>query len=157
MSIAVSGWRRIPEKMRELAFQFWVESGSLTVASKKLNEMGYVNSNGKPFAVSQVSAQANTYLLENFRDKPLIDAINQDRAKLDLGPLSQEEFEKLLVHKAVVLWGKKTHVARFWDWVERYDFWKYSYIWEDRGVPPRPRNQPKRLPATRPPSEPVSS
>jgi len=144
MTISVSGWRRITPQMRQKAFEYWIETGSLTKAAKRLEDEGYVNSKKKPYAVSQISAQANIYLLENFWDKPLLAEINKDRARLELAPYDQEQFEVFLVQKAILLWGKKTHVARFYDWIERHKFEKYSYLWADRNLPPRPRNQPKR-------------
>jgi hypothetical protein len=144
MAISVSGWRRITPQMREKSFQYWIDTGSLTQAARLLEKEGYYNSKGKPYAVSQVSAQAHIYLLENFNNKPLIDDINRDRAKLELGPYTQEQFEHFLVQKAILLWGKKTHVARFWDWIERHGFEKYQDMWAFSNIPPRPINQPKR-------------
>lgn len=144
MSLAISGWRRVPGQMREKAYRYWIETGSLTVAQKRLTEEGILNSNDKPYAVSQVATQAYVYLLENFYDKNLMDDVNKDRARVGAGPLSQEEFEEFLVLKAISLWGRKNHVTRFWDWIERHDFEKYSYLWSDRNIKPRPSLGPKR-------------
>ena len=144
MALSISEWRRVPEEFREKAYHYWIETGSLTGAQKRLESEGFRNSNGRPYAVSQVITQAHVYLLDNFQDKPLINDFNADRERLGAAPLTQEEFEQFLVLKAITIWAKKNHAIRFWEWVEKNKFEKYAHLWEGLIIKPRPVGRPSR-------------
>lgn len=144
MSISVSGWKRVPPDIQRMAFEFWVETGSMTKAAKRLEALGKVNSHNKPYAISQVSAQANIYILENFKTVDIRGIVDTDRERLGLKPMTDQEWEEFLVLKAVALWATKGHVARFWDWIDENDFYRYEKLWKHHNISPRPSNQPKR-------------
>lgn len=144
MSVSISGWKRVPPQVQKRCFELWIETGSLTKAQRQLTSEGHLNSQGRPYAVSQVSAQANTYILENFANIPIREFVDKDRERLGFPPLTDNEFYEYLINKAVMLWGTKTHVARFWDWIEEHNFERFSHLWKDRNIPPRPNNRPKR-------------
>lgn len=142
MSLSVSGWKRVPEEFRKRAFELWIETGSLSKVTNIMREDGWRNSNGKPYAESQISVQAKAYLLEHWKDEELILKFNADRKRMGLPEVTQKEFEEYMVLTAAKIWGRKNHKARYWDWIAANDFWKYEYIWTPLHIQPRPINQP---------------
>lgn len=144
MSLSVSGWKRVPEEMRKRSFELWIQYGRLSTVTRTLKEEGWRNSSGRPYAESQISVQAKIYLLEHWKDENLIVQFNKDRNRNNLPDATQTEFEEYLVLTAVNVWGRRTHVSRFWDWIEDNNFENYSYVWANRDIKPRPVNQPKR-------------
>lgn len=135
MSISTPGWRRVPEETLEKAFKAWIETGQLVKAERLLIEMGVRNSKGKPFPASQIAFLAHTYLLMRWKEKNLIEDINQDLYNMGLPPMKQEEFEEFLVKKALTLWAFSGHSDRFWKWIESNGFQKYDYLWKDFDIP----------------------
>lgn len=136
MSISVESWRRVPESFAKRAFEVWVEKTSLNEASRTLKAEGWLNSSGRPYSGSQIATKAKEYLLEHWQD--LRDEFNADRVRMGLSPATQTEYEESLVLIAARIWGCKTHVKRFWSWIDANDFSKYEYVWKTLPVKPLP-------------------
>lgn len=135
MTVSNTGWDTISPELTKTAFELWIELGSLQRVQAHMQEQGYRNSMGKPYPVSHINALANRYMLESYGEVDIKGIIDADLASLGKPPMTQEEFEKFLMQKAITLWGKRSHKKRFFAWVEKHGFQKYQRMWIEQGVP----------------------
>lgn len=146
MTVSNNGWDTISPEFCKLVFDLWIELGSLKRIEAHMRDNGYRNSRGKPYPSSHLNAIANRYMLENFDTVDIKGIVDADLAALGKPPLTQEEFEKFLMQKAITLWGKQAHKQRFFAWVEKHGFQKYQRMWVEQGVP---ANAPSRRPTNK--------
>lgn len=135
MSIT-TGNATIPEEIKKLAFDLWLETGTTNRAALRMGEMGLANSNRKPYSQNQVSLMALDYLLESYAT--LEEQINDNLVRQNRKPYSHEEYMEFVVNRAIYHWGARTPTMtrKFYRWIDANHLEDYEYLWKNT-VPSR--------------------
>jgi hypothetical protein len=128
------GFRTVTDEVKKYAFDLWMELGSIQKVADRFEAEGYRNSHNRPYPVSHIVNLANEYMLYNFEAIELRKHIDVDRARFGKGPISDEEYDIFLIHKAARLWGRSSQ-QRFFMWIHEHGFEKYADYWVKLGYP----------------------
>lgn len=125
MSVTRKFKKVISEEAQRQCFYTWVETGSLEKAQKKLIEIGCMNPRTeKPYVTFSVWYNASLWMLNNS---------DEARALLEEAENwypSTKEWHEFLVKRSMKIL-LRTSRSRFFDWIEKMDFWEYEYLFSD--------------------------
>lgn len=94
-----------PELKRD-CFQAWYDGGSITAATKIINDAGYTTINGNKFQNGQVAVFSRMYIVENWRDPEMRKKFDILRAKHGDLAFEDREYERYVLDHLIMAYKR---------------------------------------------------